>query len=353
MPYYKSKDGSYFVKVFLSGKQVIRRKYLGEKMLTKEQAMKCEQALLISKSKKVSFDYEMDVLFDLFIEHLYKTHKETSGKRYSIVFNKHIKKYFIDKQISDITRPYLYFVNDSINNMDYKDISHVVYIAKLFIKFLQIYGLNISENLFFTFKKGVTRKRVWDFYTIDEFKKFISVVDNNKDRLMFNILFFYGLRCGELRALKVKDFKVDRLCIEREVSNKSRNGGTIILDPKTNKSFREFPYVKDIKNQLDRIVKNFKLQPEDYVFRCCRTRIIGETTIRRKNIYYSNLANLRTIKIHEFRHSCASYLFNKKVPYEDISEWLGHSSVIVTLSIYSHLLPVRKEIVKSIIDQED
>ena len=58
------------------------------------------------------------------------------------------------------------------------------------------------------------------------------------------------------------------------------------------------------------------------------------------------------IKIHEFRHSCATYLINKNVDPKDIASWLGHSSVDITLRVYAHLLPVRKEKVKNVINDE-
>ena len=74
-----------------------------------------------------------------------------------------------------------------------------------------------------------------------------------------------------------------------------------------------------------------------------------KTTIRRNLTNYSEKAGLHYIKIHEFRHSCATYLINKNVDPKDIASWLGHSSVDITLRVYAHLLPVRKEKVKNVI----
>lgn len=69
-------------------------------------------------------------------------------------------------------------------------------------------------------------------------------------------------------------------------------------------------------------------------------------------VYYCNKANLKVIKIHEFRHSCATFLINQDVDPKDIANWLGHSSPDITLRYYAHLLPVRKEKVKEVINKK-
>jgi len=50
-------------------------------------------------------------------------------------------------------------------------------------------------------------------------------------------------------------------------------------------------------------------------------------------------ANLPQIRFHDLRHTCATLLLSKDVNAKVVSEMLGHSSISVTLDIYSHLLP--------------
>ena len=47
--------------------------------------------------------------------------------------------------------------------------------------------------------------------------------------------------------------------------------------------------------------------------------------------------NLRHIRFHDLRHSCASLLLANDVPMKQIQEWLGHSDISTTANIYSHL----------------
>ena len=47
--------------------------------------------------------------------------------------------------------------------------------------------------------------------------------------------------------------------------------------------------------------------------------------------------NLRHIRFHDLRYSCASLLLANDVPLKHIQEWLGHSDIGTTANIYSHL----------------
>ena len=47
--------------------------------------------------------------------------------------------------------------------------------------------------------------------------------------------------------------------------------------------------------------------------------------------------NLKKIRFHDIRHSCASVLLAQGVPMKQIQEWLGHSDMSTTANIYSHL----------------
>ena len=47
--------------------------------------------------------------------------------------------------------------------------------------------------------------------------------------------------------------------------------------------------------------------------------------------------DLRKIRFHDLRHSCASLLLANKIPMKMIQDWLGHSAMDTTSNIYSHL----------------
>lgn len=351
MPVYKNKD-RYIVKVCINGKQILRKKYLGRVIKDRDVALECEKDLYLCYGE-LQKDYEINDLFNIFEEYLFKKYKETSAKRYSNSFNLVVKKYFENRKISQITRSYCEFLNDSINRLPYKSIDPYIYLTKVFINFLSNYGLKINNSCFYKYKKSFDVRKSFSFYTYDEFQKLLSVIDTLEDRLIFSLLFYYGLRIGELRALKVSNFLDDKVVIEYELSNKGRFGGQKLFNLKTASSYRFYPYVADIKELVKEFIKERKLKAKDFIFfNKNKTKVIGETTIRRNLNEYILKANLHYIKLHEFRHSCATYLINKNVDPKDIASWLGHTSVNVTLKVYAHLLPTRKDNVKEAFNKE-
>ena len=46
---------------------------------------------------------------------------------------------------------------------------------------------------------------------------------------------------------------------------------------------------------------------------------------------------LRVIRFHDLRHTCASLLLKNGVSMKEIQEWLGHSNFSTTANIYAHL----------------
>ena len=62
-----------------------------------------------------------------------------------------------------------------------------------------------------------------------------------------------------------------------------------------------------------------------------------ETTICNQKNKYCKTADLRQIRIHDFRHSCASFLINQGASIALVSKYLGHSNISITLNTYTHL----------------
>ena len=74
---------------------------------------------------------------------------------------------------------------------------------------------------------------------------------------------------------------------------------------------------------------------------------MNEATIKEiKSIYSSKIrstdinsvkADIKQIKLHEFRHSHATLLVQNNIPIKDVAERLGHSDITLTLNIYTHV----------------
>ena len=183
-------------------------------------------------------------------------------------------------------------------------------------------------------KKNSGLEQIW---TADEFKFFIDAVsDKLQSKVIFNLLYWTGMRSGEMLALTLNDFDFE----ERTVSitkNYARIGGEdLFLDPKTPKSNRKITlpqFVCDmVKDYADRL---YGYDPSDRLFEVTKHYLKHEMERGCKK------TGLREIRVHDLRHSHASLLIELGFAPLLISERLGHESVTTTLEIYSHLYPTK------------
>lgn len=210
----------------------------------------------------------------------------------------------------------------------------------------KFYGLknNVASNVG-KFKEKTPSLKNGAIWTIDEFNKFIKYVDDKVYKTFFKFLFFTGCRLGEALALTFNDIDLKTGHIEIR-SNATRFfndvGNRIITTPKTKKSMRTISIDKYLLEELIELheyynTKFYNSKKNFYVFG--GNKILAPTTITRKKNYWCELAKVKIITIHEFRHSHACLLFQNDVPISDISYRLGHSNISMTTDIYLKYLP--------------
>ena len=177
-----------------------------------------------------------------------------------------------------------------------------------------------------------------NIYTINDFKQFISVVNNLYEKCLFEVLFFLGLRVGELRGLKWSDLDGNKLSILRTCTSKLGRG-FVLLDPKTKTSIRTLTIPEFLREDLQQLKS--KQEPiKEFIFaaKSDKWQSISETTIAKLAKQYAAQSGLPYIHPHLWRHSCATYLVAQcGANIYQVKEWMGHSSAEVTSRIYVHL----------------
>ena len=195
--------------------------------------------------------------------------------------------------------------------------------------------------------------------TTDQFYQLLSVIEDPTYSTMFTVLYFMGFRFGEMNALQWADidFHKNTISINKTVTTKIKNGDNqyLITSPKTKSSVRTLPMPEIVSNALLTYRDNLTIPKENlsqaFVFGLVRP--IPESTVQKKKNEYFKRAGLEIIRIHDFRHSCASYLINKKATPLLVSKWLGHANVTMTLNTYSHLWNTELEQIVSLINAEN
>lgn len=186
------------------------------------------------------------------------------------------------------------------------------------------------------------QKEEMQFLTYDEFNSFLSVIDDETYRAFFICLYFMGLRCGEANGLQWEnvDLTNNTLSVKQTVNTKKKMAdGYEITTPKTKSSYRTLPMPQIVSNAFlglyDKQVAHPDYSLQRFVFGFYKP--IPESTLQKVKNSYFKVAGMPPIRIHDFRHSCASYLINNGATPLLVSKWLGHSNVSMTLNTYSHL----------------
>lgn len=279
--------------------------------------------------------------------------KSQSYRKISNNFENHLLPYFSKYLVKDITAKIYVKWQNEIEEKDYKYSfksnlhTSMVGILNYAVKFYDLKS-NIASKVG-GFNKKKERPKNVNFWTIDEYKKFISVVDDELYKLFFSTLFFTGVRLGECIALNWTDFKDGCLDINKTISKeKDENGNYIINSPKTTSSFRKIRLDDNLINLFNELYKSEKekIGFEEQWFIFGGKKPLTQTTIGRRKNNYCEVAGVKKIRLHDFRHSHATLLLSQGVPITVISQRLGHSDINMTLNTYSHLVP--KDEIKAI-----
>lgn len=180
---------------------------------------------------------------------------------------------------------------------------------------------------------GKSNAEEMNIWTHDQYERFSSIIQKSSMKLAFDVLFYTGMRAGELLALTPADIlSTKRIDINKNYAK--INGEELFLTPKTSKAKRcisipDFLY----EDMLEYISKLYGIEKGDRIFYFTKSAL--DKDIKK----YAEMAGLPPIRVHDLRHSHASLLIEMGFSPLEIANRLGHESVKTTLDTYSHLYP--------------
>jgi len=182
---------------------------------------------------------------------------------------------------------------------------------------------------------GKQNAEKFDFWTYDEFQRFIQTAkDDISVWTTFNLFFYSGMRMGELLALTLNDFDFEKNTVSINKSVAVIDGEQTTKKTKTEKSKRTIALPSPIMDMIKEYAEHrYGYNPDDRLF------LSSKTSLHRDMRKYCEVSGVRKIKVHELRHSHASHLIELGVSPLTISERLGHEDIKTTLNTYSHLYP--------------
>lgn len=271
-------------------------------------------------------------------------YKPTTVRLIKFKFKNYILPFFGETLLKDFdANKYIDFVIH-LKKFNYSNsfYHHIHGACKKFFDYIAItYSIeNIPAKVGITkYKDNYNSNQKKGIWTVSEFKKFIKYVDCPIYHALFVLLFYTGLRKGEALALKVSDFKNGYIIIHSSITNERFNGERMITSTKTKNSNRVIKLDIFTRLELNRLIKYYSTHYNNFnsnFFLFGGDKPIAGTTLERKKNNYCKIAGVKQIRIHDFRHSHATMLYNKKVKIKAIQERLGHADISTTLNVYVH-----------------
>jgi integrase len=149
----------------------------------------------------------------------------------------------------------------------------------------------------------------------------------------FFLIYWTGIRVGELLALNIEDLDLDDKLLRINKSLNRVGSEDIVTPPKTEKSIRTIPLPEFVVETMREYVSLLYCRmPEDRLFSITKSHL--EKEIKRG----ANLAGVKEIRVHDLRHSHASLLLSQGVDIATLSRRLGHEKITTTLNTYGHML---------------
>ena len=213
----------------------------------------------------------------------------------------------------------------------------------LFKNFVEIYlesmEHRIKENTLMT-KQNIFYHHIvpylgeMKFWTKEEYLTFSRAMMNKEESYhAFEILYWCGIRLGELLALTAEDFDFEKKTLRINKSYQRIKGKDVITTPKTRKSNRVLTLPDFLAEEMQDYISRLPyLKVDDRIFTITKSGLHHEIDRGCRE------TGVKRIRIHDLRHSHVSMLIEMGFSAVDIANRVGHESVKVTYR-YAHMFP--------------
>lgn len=342
MPAYKDNNtGNWFVKFYYTDWQGTKQQKWKRGFATKKEALAFERDFLEKQSANP--DMTLQNLYELYMEDMAARLKPSTILTKKNIYRTHILPFFGKKPVneikaSDVRRWQNQLMNSpkgysktylkTINNQ----LTCLINYAKRF------YDLN-TNPCGKAGSIGQAKADEMDYWTYDEYIAFREGVrDKPLSYLCFEVLYWTGIREGELLALTSADIDFDNKLIDINKTYQRLQGKDVITTPKTRKSKRKVPIPDFLCDELREFISTrYMITPDERLFPITKSYLSHEMIRGCKN------TGVKKIRIHDIRHSHASLLINQGCDALILADRLGHEKVSTTLNTYSHLFPHKQQ----------
>ena len=307
---------------------------------TKKEALAWEREMMLKSESKL--DMTFGSFFDIYAEDKKRRVKENTWESKSHIIRTKILPYFGDRKIAEIdAKDVIAWQNEMLAYRDEKGKPYSpnylktvhAQLSAIFNHAVRYYRLPVNPAAQ-AGTMGFEEKKEMEFWTKEEYLKFANeMMDKPQSYYAFEMLYWCGIRMGEMLALTPKDFDFEKQTLTINKSYQRLKGRDVITSPKTPKSNRVIKMPKFLCDEMqDYIGMLYEIDENDRIFRITKSYLHHEMDRGAKS------AGVKRIRVHGLRHSAISLLIEMGFSALAIADRVGHESVDITYR-YAHLFP--------------
>ena len=344
MAAFKNKtNGTWYVQFRYTDWKGERQQKLKRGFATKKEAQAWEREFLMQKQADVNMTFES--FAQLYEKDMKPKLKLNTWLTKESIIQKKILPYFGKRKLSEITAKDVMDWQNAIRELTdakgkpysptYLKTVHNQ-LSALFNHAVRYYGLQVNPAAK-AGNMGVEERREMLFWTKEEYLKFAdAMMDKPLSYYAFEMLYWCGIREGELLALTPTDFDFEAGTVSISKSYQRLKGKDVITTPKTKKSNRVIKMPKFLCGEMEDYLKMFySTGANERIFPVSKHYLHHEMDRGAK------AAGVKRIRIHDLRHSHISLLIDMGFTALAIADRVGHESIDITYR-YAHLFPTRQ-----------
>ena len=353
----QSRKGKYYSVLNLRGEDGERKQrsinlHIDDIPGNKRKAVKAHREVLAEYERKnitvASGNIQFCDFLKIWIDDIQHRLQPNTFEYYSKVIEKHLHPYFKELSISLADLEYRHlkqYYNHKGESLSVNTLKkHHTMIKQTLRKAVQD-GLilsNPADNVRF----GKMKRFEGNFLTIEQGNILLEAAKGKSIEPCIILAMMYGLRRSEIAGLKWSaiDFGSNIISINHV---RTRYSTEIAKDETKNKtSNRILPLNNTVKNYLrqlqkrqieEKLLLGSVYENTEYVCRWANGRAMKCEYFSKAFKRLLTESGLPDIRLHDLRHTCASYMLKKGCTMKEVSDWLGHSDIGTTMNIYAHV----------------
>lgn len=344
MPAYKdNKTGTWYVQFRYKDWKGERVQKMKRGFRTKHDALDWEREFLSQKQSDINMTFES--FCQLYEQDIKPRLKLNTWKTKESIINAKILPFFAKRKLAEISPKDVIDWQNEVRKMTdsngkvlspgYLKTIHNQ-LSAIFNHAVRFYNLNANpaQKAGNMGKEGIVEMKFW---TPDEYDRFSeAMMDKDISYHAFQMLYWCGIREGELLALTPADFDFDKKTVSITKSYQRIGRQDIITIPKTPKSVRVIQLPDFLSEEMkDYISRLYSVEPDTRIFPVTKSYLYHEMKRGCQE------TGVKKIRVHDLRHSHVSLLIELGFIPKAVADRMGHEAIDITYR-YAHLFPTEQ-----------